>query len=143
MAVQAAFVVPHPPVIVPEIGKGRERTIQKTIDAYQEVARRIGELKPETIVVVSSHQTMYANYFHISPGEEAKGTFEKFQAGHIGVEASYDTEFVELLCGLAEEKKLPAGTAWDFGSFVFCGEVLDRLPAGKSRNVWAVTDAAL
>ncbi|MCI8660659.1 MAG: AmmeMemoRadiSam system protein A [Lachnospiraceae bacterium] len=110
MAVQAAFVVPHPPVIVPEIGKGRERTIQKTIDAYQEVARRIGELKPETIVVVSSHQTMYANYFHISPGEEAKGTFEKFQAGHIGVEASYDTEFVELLCGLAEEKKLPAGT---------------------------------
>lgn len=83
MAIQAAFVVPHPPVIVPEIGKGQERAIQKTIDAYKEVAGRIGELQPETIVVVSSHQIMYANYFHISPGEEARGTFERFQAGQI------------------------------------------------------------
>ncbi len=110
MAIQAAFVVPHPPVIVPEIGKGQERAIQKTIDAYKEVAGRIGELQPETIVVVSSHQIMYANYFHISPGEEARGTFERFQAGQIGFEASYDTEFVDLLCSLAEERKLPAGT---------------------------------
>lgn len=110
MAVQAAFVVPHPPAIVPEIGKGQEKKIQKTIDAYQEVACRIGELKPETIVIVSSHQVMYANYFHISPGEEARGTFERFRAGHIGFEASYDTEFVDLLCGLAEERKIPAGT---------------------------------
>lgn len=110
MAIQAAFVVPHPPLIVPEIGKGKERAIQKTIDAYRQVAGRIGELQPETIVVISSHQVMYANYFHISPGEEARGTFEKFQAGQIGFEASYDTEFVELLCALAWEKRLPAGT---------------------------------
>ncbi len=84
MAVEAAFVVPHPPLIVPEIGKGQERAVQKTIDAYRQVARRIGEVKPDTIVVISSHQVMYANYFHISPGEEARGTFERFQAGQVG-----------------------------------------------------------
>ncbi len=110
MAVEAAFVVPHPPLIVPEIGKGQERAVQKTIDAYRQVARRIGEVKPDTIVVISSHQVMYANYFHISPGEEARGTFERFQAGQVGFEVTYDTEFVEVLCGLAAEAGLPAGT---------------------------------
>ena len=109
MGVQAAFVVPHPAVIVPEIGRGQEKKIQKTVDACQEVARRIGEQKPETIVLISPHQVMYANYFHISPGSEAKGNFAKYGAEQIGMEISYDEEFVELLCQVAETKKLPAG----------------------------------
>ena len=41
-----AFMVPHPPLIIPEIGRGEERKIQDTIDAYHEAGRRIGELKP-------------------------------------------------------------------------------------------------
>lgn len=59
MGILGAFVVPHPPLIIPEVGKGQERGIQKTIDAYQTVAERIGELCPETIVMISSHQVMY------------------------------------------------------------------------------------
>lgn len=110
MGVKAAFVVPHPAVIVPEIGKGQERKVQKTIDACQEVARSIGEQKPETIVLISPHQVMYANYFHISPGHEARGDFGKYGASQIGMKVSYDEEFVEQLCQLAEAKKLPAGT---------------------------------
>ena len=37
MGILGAFVVPHPPLIIPEVGKGQERGIQKTIDAYQMV----------------------------------------------------------------------------------------------------------
>ena len=73
MGILGAFVVPHPAVIVPEIGKGQEKKVQKTIDAYQVAAHTIGELRPETIVLISPHQVMYANYFHISPGETARG----------------------------------------------------------------------
>lgn len=46
-------MVPHPPLIVPEVGKGEEKKIQDTIDAYHRVAGKIGELKPETIVLIS------------------------------------------------------------------------------------------
>ena len=49
MPITGAFMVPHPPLIVEEIGHGKEKTISKTIEAYQEVARRIAALKPETI----------------------------------------------------------------------------------------------
>lgn len=53
---------------------------------------------------------MYADYFHISPGKGAKGDFGQFGAGQVKMEATYDTEFVETLCKLAEAGDLSAGT---------------------------------
>lgn len=44
MGILAGFMVPHPPLIVPEVGAGEERKIQNTVDAYKEAARRIGAL---------------------------------------------------------------------------------------------------
>ena len=41
MSIVAAYVVPHPPLIVPAVGHGQERAIQATVDAYEEVACRI------------------------------------------------------------------------------------------------------
>lgn len=103
-------MVPHPPLIIPEVGGGEEKKIQKTIDAYQRVAETVGGLQPETIVLLSPHQTTYADYFHISPGRGAKGDFGQFRAGQVSLEASYDTDFVRALCEAAEAAGLPAGT---------------------------------
>ena len=106
----AAVMVPHPPLIVPEVGKGEEKKIQKTIDAYKKAARFAAAYEPETIVILSPHQTMYADYFHISPGKSAKGDLGNFRAKDVKFEVSYDTEFVEELCLLAGQRDLPAGT---------------------------------
>ncbi len=111
MGTISAYMVPHPPLIVPEIGRGEEKKIRNTIDAYDEVAGRIGRLKPDTIVLISPHQTMYVDYFHISPGAGAAGDFGPFGAGRVRLEAAYDTEFVSLLCQYAFGEKLSAGTA--------------------------------
>lgn len=105
-----AVMVPHPPLIVPEIGRGEENKIQNTIDAYKKVAQHIAEYRPETIVILSPHQIMYADYFHISPGKSAKGDFGNFRARDVKFEVTYDTEFVDELCLLAGERNLPAGT---------------------------------
>ncbi len=94
MGITTAYMVPHPPIIVPGVGKGEEKKIQSTIDAYLELGRRIGEEKPDTIVVISPHQTMYADYFHISPKEGAKGDFSRFGAPQEKMEVSYDTELL-------------------------------------------------
>lgn len=110
MAISAACMLPHPPLIVPEIGRGEEKKIQKTIDAYHEAARWIGGYQPQTVVVVSPHQAMYADYFHISPGRAARGDFGQFRAAHVAMQVCYDTEFVEELCRQAAAGSLPAGT---------------------------------
>lgn len=106
----AAVMVPHPPLIVPEVGRGEEVKIQDTVDAYRKAAKMVAAYGPETIVILSPHQTMYADYFHISPGKRAKGDFGNFRAGSVKFEVSYDTEFVEELCRIVGEHRLPAGT---------------------------------
>ena len=110
MGISAGFMVPHPPLIIPDVGRGEEKKIQKTIDAYQRAAEMIGRLQPETIVLLSPHQTLYADYFHISPGQGARGDFGQFRAGRVSMEVAYDTEFVRVLCEAAQEAGLQAGT---------------------------------
>lgn len=110
MGISAGFMVPHPPLIIPDVGRGEEKKIQRTIDAYQRTAENIGRLQPETIVLLSPHQTLYADYFHISPGQGARGDFGQFSAGRVSMEVSYDTEFVRVLCEAAKEAGLQAGT---------------------------------
>ena len=110
MPITLTCMLPHPPLIVPAVGRGEERNIQKTIDAYHEAARRIAACRPETIVLISPHQVMYADYFHISPGESAYGDFGQFRAPGEQMKVFYDTAFVEKLRASAEEKDLPAGT---------------------------------
>lgn len=110
MGILAGFMVPHPPLIIPDVGGGEEKKIQKTIDAYQKAAETIGSLRPETIVLLSPHQILYADYFHISPGQGARGDFGQFRAPQASMEVSYDTEFVRVLCKAAGEAGLQAGT---------------------------------
>ncbi len=110
MSVLAAFAVPHPPILLPEVGRGEEKKLKKTAAAYREAMRRIGEMKPDTVVVTSPHAMLYADYFHISPGSGAEGSMARFNAGEVKLRAEYDMEFVMELCRNCARAELPAGT---------------------------------
>ncbi len=119
-----AFIVPHPPLAVAQVGRGQEREIQKTIDAFGVISRRIADLKPDTIVLTSPHCVMYADYFHISPGTGAKGDLRAFGAGEAGLKLCYDDEFAKSISQIAGAQEIPAGTlgerdrALDHGTLV-------------------------
>ena len=110
MSIVAAFMVPHPPMIVPEVGRGSEKQIEKTIKAYEKVADEIAELKPETIIISSPHSIMYSDYFHISPGTGATGSFADFGAPGVKFDVEYDEELVNTLAAKAKGAGFPAGT---------------------------------
>lgn len=76
MSIIETFIVPHPPLIIPDIGMGKERKIQKTIDSYDKIAEKIFQIKPDTIIIITPHSIMYSDYIHISPGKGAKGNFK-------------------------------------------------------------------
>ena len=109
MPILAAFMVPHPPMIVPAVGQGSEAQVLETTRAYEKVANEIAALKPETVIITSPHSVMYADYFHISPGKGAEGSFRRFRAPGVKFSERYDTELADRICELAEEN-LPAGT---------------------------------
>ena len=110
MPILASFMVPHPPMIVPAVGRGSEKQIQKTIDAYIQVSKEIALLHPDTIIVTSPHATMYRDYFHISPGSGASGSFEQFHAPSVAFKEQYDTELAGYIETQAAKSSFPAGT---------------------------------
>lgn len=110
MSVLGAYIVPHPPLIIPEVGGGREKEIQKTIDSYDAVAREIAELKPDTIVVISPHTALYADYFHISPGKKAHGDMSSFGAPNVAMEVTYDHDLAMTISGESTAMGIPSGT---------------------------------
>ena len=130
MSIVAAFMVPHPPMIVPEVGRGSENQVEKTIKAYEKVADEIAALKPETIIISSPHIVMYSDYFHISPGARATGSFADFGAPQVRFDVDYDEELVKKICTLAETSHFPAGTL---------GEKRPELDHGTMVPLWFIT----
>ena len=109
MGILAAFMVPHPPMIVPAVGRGGEKQIGKTTRAYERVADEIAALSPDTIIITSPHSVMYTDYFHISPGRSAGGDFGRFRASQVRFEEDYDAELVRAIAEIAGERGFPAG----------------------------------
>lgn len=134
MALLAAYAVPHPPLIVPEVGRGQERRVQRTIDAYHKIAEEIGALAPETILVLTPHSVLYSDYIHISPGKGATGDLERFGASQVSLSVAYDTPLVSLIEELSFEAGIPAGTQGerdsklDHGTLVPLYFLRERLP---------------
>lgn len=110
MSIRGAVMVPHPPLILPEVGRGQERGIADTIAAYEKAAQHVAKLCPDTVVVTTPHSVMYADYFHISPGRGASGNFGEFGAKGVRIEAEYDMELRSQLCGLLDRDRFMAGT---------------------------------
>ena len=73
MTILASFAVPHPPIILPEVGQGEEEKIRKTIAAYDTVMEKAAGLQPDTLIITSPHGEMYMDYFHIAPGPTRPG----------------------------------------------------------------------
>ncbi len=116
MSFLGACAVPHPPLILPEIGRGEENKISDTIEAYKSVADWIVKNNPDLVVITSPHATMYGDYMQISSGSTAKGSFANFGHPELAFHVEYDEEFVQQVSKTAGEIKLPAGTLGRQGS---------------------------
>lgn len=104
MSLKAAFMVPHPPLIVEEIGNGREQDIIKTKEAYERVAKEIEDINPDTIIISSPHTKLYSDGFYISGGDITKGSFKNFGAEQVSFEEKIDNELVEKIEKTNNEK---------------------------------------
>ena len=59
MPILGTLIVPHPPLIIPAVGRGREREVQATIDAYRSAAKQAAAWNPEVLVITSPHLVLY------------------------------------------------------------------------------------
>ena len=124
MSILGAVIVPHPPLIIPTVGRGREQEVQSTIDAYRTAAEQVAAWKPEVLIVTSPHQVIYSDYFHISPSRGTTGDMSAFGAGQTKLSVEYDAPLREEIIRCGEATGLQVGTLGqrnpylDHGTFV-------------------------
>lgn len=110
MSMLGAIITPHPPVLLPEVGGGREREIAATDRAMRTAAETVAAWQPDVIIVSSPHTILYRDYFHIAPGDGAVGDMSRFGAPEVRIQACYDTLLREEIIRRAEAEGLHAGT---------------------------------
>ena len=106
-------MVPHPPLIIPEVGKGSEHQVDKTISSYQEVAKEIAKLNPETIIISSPHANYYSDYFYISGSKIVNGNFSSFGASIVSFSEEIDCELAREIERIAKKEDFPCGCIED------------------------------
>ncbi len=97
------FLMPHPPIIIPEIGKGEEIKIQSTIDACRKIGREISETEPETIVVITPHGPVFSDAIALSTETSISGDLGHFGAPDVYMKLNIDLELTNAIADIAKE----------------------------------------
>ena len=109
MSIVSSYMVPHPPLIVSEVGEGKESEVLATIRSYEKIAQDIAKIKPDTIIISSPHAPLYSDYFYLASGNRLEGSFDKFSAPEVSFSEINDVSLVEKIEELAKMDNFPAG----------------------------------
>lgn len=102
-AIVFAGIAPHPPIMVPEVGREAVAEVRGSIDAMQELTERIIASGAETVVLVSPHAPLEARAFVAYHDAPLYGDFANFRAPHVIVEALPDEELLNTIMRAASE----------------------------------------
>lgn len=114
--IYSAFV-PHPPIIVPEIGRGEEAQCSATLRSYREIARKIVEMRIEPVLLVSPHATLLRKGITLLKGDMLNGDFSSFGVPQIMLSFPAHHQLTEVLAAELPETILHAGKI-DHGALV-------------------------
>ena len=110
MPMLGAILTPHPPVLLPEVGRGQEQEIHATDSAMRTAAEQVARWDPDVLIVASPHTIMYGDYFHIAPGRGAVGDMSAFGAPQVRIQVQYDVPLRDEIVSRAQAAGLRAGT---------------------------------
>lgn len=102
--------VPHPPVMVPEIGRGQEREITATIEAMKKLSVRLAECHPDILLVISPHGISFPNAMGVATSNFSEGNFEMWGVRGLNFHFENDLQFVTHLEQEAKRANIPLGS---------------------------------
>ncbi len=85
-----AALMPHAPVLVPAVGRERIDEVAGTVKAMREVAARLIDSKPRTLVLLSPHSPRQRGAFGIWNVMRLRGTLAMFGASEARVDLPTD-----------------------------------------------------
>jgi AmmeMemoRadiSam system protein A len=116
-----AYVLPHPPVALPEIGMGRETLIASTGTAMRQAAIEIARLAPDTIILSSPHAPAYHDAFFISASKRDEGDMGDFGFPQLSQSLENDLDLIGNISEKADRE----------GITVFADRGINKLDHGS------------
>ncbi len=97
MSIVFCGICPHPPVMVPEVGQGRDNEVANTKKAMLELGRRLSESGAETLVMISPHGTVFSDGIGINAEKELSGNLGQFNAAGVRFALANDSALVQKI----------------------------------------------
>lgn len=78
MSLVFAAITPHPPILIPAIGKENIDKVKKTTDSLRKLEEELYISKPQLIIIISPHGSYFDNAFSVNAETEFSTSFEEF-----------------------------------------------------------------
>src|SRR5438034_2974590 len=75
-----AGIAPHPPIMVPEVGREAIADVRSSIDAMAALTERVIRSGAETVILISPHAPLEPDAFVAYDGPELHADFANFRA---------------------------------------------------------------
>lgn len=116
-------IAPHPPIMVPEVGREAIAAVRGSIEAMRELTKRIIASGAKTLVLISPHAPLAPRAFVAYDEPELHGDFANFRAPATTVSAPLDAELLDAITATAAEDgyqllRLGRGHELDHGTAV-------------------------
>ncbi|HET6892165.1 MAG TPA: AmmeMemoRadiSam system protein A [Pyrinomonadaceae bacterium] len=95
-------IAPHPPIMVPEVGRESIAEVRGSIEAMAELTRRIVKSGAETVVLISPHAPLEPYAFVAYRGAKVTGDFANFRAPAVHFDVSIDEELLAAIAKTAQ-----------------------------------------
>lgn len=94
MPIVFASFVPHPPILIPEIGQENLDKIKKTKQAYEKLEQELYASKPESLILISPHGNIIHDSFNINLNSDYLVNFKDF--GEYSLELKFKSDFMTI-----------------------------------------------
>lgn len=100
------FAMPHPPIVIPEVGRGEERKIKDTTDACYKIAEEIVSIEPDTIIIVTSHGPLFRDAISLSYENAIDGDLRNFAAPQVKFNLNIDIALTDQIINYAQKENI-------------------------------------
>jgi MEMO1 family protein len=78
MSIVFSAIVPHPPILIPTIGKKNIDQLKATLSSYLKLEQNLYASQAETIIIISPHGPLQEDSFALNLSQEFTGDFNEF-----------------------------------------------------------------
>jgi len=102
-----AGITPHPPLLIPAIGKDEIEKLEKTKSAMDKLEKELYVAKPQIIFIISPHSSLFGDSFSINAHTNFVSAFDEF--GDLSTKLAWNgvPDLSAKISHLCDQKDLP------------------------------------